>query len=186
MRSKVNRIFLVLVLGATSSALAEPASTDDRHPADAGGVAAVASIDIPDEAQAAVDLVDAFGEALGSADFDQVKAMLDSNVIVLEGGRVESSRSEYLDHHARSDAKFLSGAEMTLLQRRARIEGSTAWVASESEIHARDDGKPLVLLSTETMVLSNTPSGWKIVHIHWSSRPKPTSASGADATPTTE
>jgi ketosteroid isomerase-like protein len=45
-------------------------------------------------------------------------------------------------------------------------------VGTESELHASKDGKPITLLSTETMVLKNTPNGWRIVHIHWSSRPK--------------
>ncbi|WP_379655388.1 nuclear transport factor 2 family protein [Pseudoxanthomonas sp. UC19_8] len=50
--------------------------------------------------------------------------------------------------------------------------GELAWVGSESELHASKDGKPLTLLSTETMVLKRGTQGWRIVHIHWSSRPK--------------
>jgi ketosteroid isomerase-like protein len=34
------------------------------------------------------------------------------------------------------------------------------------------DGKEATMLSTETMVLRRGTSGWKIVHIHWSSRIK--------------
>ena len=33
-------------------------------------------------------------------------------------------------------------------------------------------GKALSLLSTESMVLRKTGADWRIVHIHWSSRPK--------------
>jgi ketosteroid isomerase-like protein len=57
-------------------------------------------------------------------------------------------------------------------RRRARVSGDLSWVATESELHATDDGKPMTLLSTETMVLRKTDGGWRIVHIHWSSRPK--------------
>lgn len=164
-------LVLVLAVAVPGHAHVSPADThskpSEKTPASA------AEIDVPDEAQAAVEVVEAFGVALSKADYGQVEAMLDPDVIVLEGGGVESSRSEYLGHHARADAGFLARAEKTLLQRRARIEGNTAWVASKSELHARKDGQPLVLLSTETMVLSNTPSGWRIVHIHWSSRPTP-------------
>lgn len=172
MRTNVDLVWIVLAMSVAISAQAQTASTGEPSE-ESAGAATAADLDVPSEAQPAVDVVDAFGEALAAADFEQVEAMLDPNVIVLEGGGVESSRSEYLGHHARSDAKFLSGAETTLLQRRARIADGTAWVASESEIHARNDGKPQVLLSTETMVLSDTPSGWKIVHIHWSSQPSP-------------
>ena len=34
------------------------------------------------------------------------------------------------------------------------------------------DGKTIIILSTETMVLKRSGSTWKIVHIHWSSRKK--------------
>lgn len=182
MITKVELIWIVLAFGVAISVPAQTVSTGN-HPEESAGAAPAANIDVPDEAQPAVDLVDAFGEALAAGDFEQVEAMLDPNVIVLEGGGVESSRREYLSHHARSDASFLAGAERMLLQRRARTDGATAWVASESELHARKDGSPLVLLSTETMVLGNTPSGWRIVHIHWSSQSK-SAASAADASQT--
>ncbi len=34
------------------------------------------------------------------------------------------------------------------------------------------DPKPTTLLNTETVVLKDTGADWRIVHIHWSSRPK--------------
>ncbi|XHS30711.1 nuclear transport factor 2 family protein [Pseudoxanthomonas sp. UC29_72] len=80
--------------------------------------------------------------------------------------------TEYLDGHAKHDAEFLKGAHVQLKQRTAKAVGELAWVGSESELHASKDGKPLTLLSTETMVLKRGTQGWRIVHIHWSSRPK--------------
>ena len=82
----------------------------------------------------------------------------------------ERSREEYLGHHAVSDAAFLKGAHRQLLRQRARTAGEFAWVGTESELHAQKDGKPLTVQSTETMVLKQTADGWRIVHIHWSSR----------------
>ena len=61
---------------------------------------------------------------------------------------------------------------MQLKQRTAQATGDLAWVGSESELHATKDGKPLTVLSTETMVLKRGKAGWRIVHIHWSSRTK--------------
>ena len=52
-------------------------------------------------------------------------------------------------------------------------EGDVAWVATESLLEAKEDGKDLLLLSTETMLLRKTDAGWTIVHIHWSSRKAP-------------
>jgi ketosteroid isomerase-like protein len=89
-------------------------------------------------------------------------------VQVLESGGAERSRAEYLQHHARADAEFLKGARVRVLRRTARAEGALAWVATESELEA--GGK--THLGTETMVLARSAGGWRIVHIHWSSRPK--------------
>ncbi|HSM12124.1 MAG TPA: nuclear transport factor 2 family protein [Lysobacter sp.] len=128
--------------------------------------------DVPAEASAAVAVAERFGAALAAGDLATVESLLDPDVLILESGGAERSREEYLGHHAKSDAQFLKGTHSQLTRRRARVEGDLVWIGSESELHASRDGKPLTLLSTETMLLRNTADGWKIVHIHWSSRPK--------------
>ena len=128
--------------------------------------------DVPAEASAAVAVAERFGAALAAGDLATVESLLAPDVLILETGGAERSREEYLGHHAKSDAQFLKGSHSQLTRRRARAEGDLVWIGSESELHASRDGKPLTLLSTETMLLTNTPDGWKIVHIHWSSRPK--------------
>ena len=127
---------------------------------------------IDEQAQPAVAVVEQFSKALQSANFDQVRALLADDVLILESGGAERSREEYLGHHAISDATFLKGAHVQVKQRTARVEGPLAWVGTESELHATKDGKALTLLSTETMILKKTGADWRIVHIHWSSRPK--------------
>ena len=128
--------------------------------------------DVPAEASAAVAVAERFGAALAAGDLATVESLLDRDVLILESGGAERSREEYLGHHAKSDAQFLKGTHSQLTRRRARVEGDLVWIGSESELHASRDGKPLTLLSTETMLVRNTADGWKIVHIHWSSRPK--------------
>jgi ketosteroid isomerase-like protein len=127
-------------------------------------------LDVPEAAQAAAATVDRFFEALSAGDIDRAGAELDPDVIILESGGAEYSAAEYLGGHARQDAEFLKGAQYEPGRRTARCSGDLAWVASESELHVQDDGKPVTLVSTETMVLRSTETGWKIVHIHWSSR----------------
>lgn len=124
------------------------------------------------QAQPAVAVVEQFSKALQAANFDQVRALLADDALILESGGAERSREEYLGHHAISDAAFLKGAHVQVKQRTARTEGPLAWVGTESELHATKDGKALTLLSTETMILKRTGADWRIVHIHWSSRPK--------------
>lgn len=129
------------------------------------------SSDVPAAAHPAVDTVTAFGTALAAGDFAEVERLLDPAVIILESGGAERSRAEYLGHHAQSDARFLAAANVIPVRRVARVDGALAWVASEGETHANRNGVPMTLLSTETMVLAKSAEGWRIVHVHWSSRP---------------
>lgn len=127
-------------------------------------------IDVPDAAKAAAATVDRFFAALSAGDLDRAGAELDANVIILESGGVERSAAEYLGGHAKSDAEFLKSAEHQPGRRIARASGDLAWVASDNDLVIQKDGKPVTIASAETMVLRRTGSGWKIVHIHWSSR----------------
>ncbi len=169
-RSLATSLAFALALGgaATASAQTKP-STHTHHSAPAP---AAPSQDVSPAAQHAVSVVERFNTALAAGDLKAVGSLLSADVLILETGGAERSRDEYLGHHAIGDAKFLKGTHSEIMRRTARIDGSLAWVGTESELHASKNGKPITLLSTETMVLKNTPAGWQIVHIHWSSRPK--------------
>jgi ketosteroid isomerase-like protein len=131
----------------------------------------------PDLAPAAADavkVVDAFSEAIRTNHLDLARDQLDPQVLILESGGAEHGRDEYMAGHAVEDAAFMGNATVQIRHRRARAEGDFAWVATESTLQAIDEGKPLSLSSTETMLLKRTAQGWKIVHVHWSShRNKP-------------
>lgn len=154
----------IAVDGKSTNPLASPAQPAAATPN--------VQVDVPAAAESAVAVVDQFGRALASGDLETAGTLLEADVLILEAGGAERSRGEYLGHHAISDAAFLKGTHSKLKQRRARIYGDMAWVGSESELHASKDGKPLTLLSTETKVLERIGAGWRIVHVHWSSRPK--------------
>lgn len=166
-------LICVLALGGAMTATAQtkpaPPAAHADHPQPA---ASAPQLDVAPAAQPAVVVVERFGKALAAADFKTVEALLAPDVLILETGGAERSRSEYLGHHAISDAQFLKGTHNQLKRRRALAAGDLAWVGTESELHASKDGKPLTLLSTETMVLKKAGADWRIVHIHWSSRPK--------------
>ena len=69
------------------------------------------------------------------------------------------------------DAEFLKTANVALGNRSGVVVGDLAWIATESELKTQG-AKPLNLVSTETMVLKRTAQGWRITHIHWSSKQK--------------
>lgn len=127
---------------------------------------------IAEDAAPAVAVVASFSAALQAGDVDRATAWLADDVLILESGGAERSRAEYLSHHAAADAAFLKGAKVQVRHRTAHADGDTAWVATESDVQAVRDGRELVLSSTETMILRRSGGQWRIVHIHWSSRPK--------------
>jgi ketosteroid isomerase-like protein len=129
--------------------------------------------DVPEKARAAVATVDRFFAALAAGDLDRAGAELDADLIVLESGGGEYSAAEYLGGHARHDAEFLKDAELAPARRVARISGDLAWVASEGELRVQKQSESATYASAETMELLSTADGWKIVHIHWSSRASP-------------
>ena len=157
---------LALALAVVSPAMAQATQPHAHHPA----AAASADVDVPVTAEAAVAVAERFNRALSSGDLATVEALLAADVLILESGGAERSREEYMGHHAVSDAAFLKGAHRQGPVERAA--GEFAWVGTESELHAQKDGQPLTVQSDETMVLKETADGWRIVHIHWSSRTK--------------
>jgi ketosteroid isomerase-like protein len=168
------RLALILITAFASPAFAQTAPREHDHPT-AGSSGA--DINVPAAAKDAVAAVDRFSAALSRGDLTMAGAELDPNVLILESGGAERSAAEYLGGHAKSDADFLKTAHQQLRHRSAQASGDFAWVASESELHLQKDGKPVTVLSTETMLLQRRAAEWKIVHIHWSSRKRdPSSA----------
>lgn len=169
MKSTVFAMTLVALL-ASPIAHAHGKEKHDPSKMAAGRDTMKAELSVAPAATEAVAAVERFSTALGAGDLTVAGVELDPNVLILESGGVERSRDEYLGGHAKSDAAFLEGAQITLKRRTANASGELAWVGSESEIHAMKGDKMLMIASTETMVLRKSAQGWKIVHIHWSSR----------------
>jgi ketosteroid isomerase-like protein len=149
-------------LGATSAALLI-----------FSGAGAVTSPAAPESVHEPIAVVDAFQQALLAGDIARAASYLDPDVVILESGGAEWSAQEYLSGHARADVDFLKAARITPGARSARVEGNLAWVASLVRFETEREGKPVVIDGAETMVLRLAADGWKIVHIHWSSRAGP-------------
>ena len=116
-----------------------------------------------------VAVVDQFFGALAAGNAKAASALLDPAVLIYESGGVERSRSEYAAEHLGADAAFLKAAKHKLLSRKGDAVGELAWVAPEARLTA-PGAKPTDIVTTETVILRKEPAGWRIVHIHWSSR----------------
>jgi mono/diheme cytochrome c family protein/ketosteroid isomerase-like protein len=112
----------------------------------------------------------ALHNALSAGDAARVQSLLDSKVMIIEGGNVERSLKEYAAHHLPADLKFMKGVTYKLERQAGDSSGELAWVVSEARLTGTSDGKPVALATTETLVLKNAGGAWKVVHIHWSSR----------------
>lgn len=162
---KLRRVFAAALAAAFAMPLAATAHEEAKS---AGLVASAVSA----QAQPAVAVVERFSAALQAGDLETAGSLLAEDVLILESGGAERSRAEYLGGHAGHDAEFLKQVRVQVLRRTAKAAGDFAWVGTESQMHGRKDGKPTTVLSTETMLLQRGADGWRIVHVHWSSRPK--------------
>ncbi len=97
-------------------------------------------------------------------------AALAPDVLIFESGGAERSRAEYQSHHMKSDMAFLDQMQSDVIRRNESVQGNTAWIVTESRIRGRYKENDIDLISTETAVLQHAEDGWKIVHLHWSSR----------------
>ena len=112
----------------------------------------------------------AFHAALTGGNEQAVIAALAPDVLIFESGGAERSRAEYESHHMRSDMAFLKQMRSSVTRRNETVQGDTAWIVTESRIHGRYKDSDIDLVSIETAVLERGMDGWKIVHLHWSSR----------------
>jgi ketosteroid isomerase-like protein len=114
-------------------------------------------------------VVDAFHDALRRGDTADAAALLSDDALIFESGGVERSKAEYAAHHLPADAAFAKGVSSQVTRRSGGSSGPLAWVASEGRTKGTYKGKPVDLVTTESMVLRRERATWRIVHIHWSS-----------------
>ncbi len=123
----------------------------------------------PSAADEVRTVVEEFHAALAAGDSTRALEYLHPEVVVYEAGHAESL-AEYRSGHLASDIEFsravtfetvrdavIVGRELSLYLREYTMTGTFR----DREIDAH---------GVETMVLESTEEGWKIRHIHWSSR----------------
>lgn len=164
-------LFAALALGAASlSPLRAAADAVGGPAARMHGSATVTAHADGEAAKAALAVVERFERALAGADRKAALDALAPDLVVFESGHAERSREEYAASHLDADIAFLKTAQTTRVSRRATAAGDGAMVLSENQVRSESDGKTTNRISLETLLLRNTADGWRITHIHWSSR----------------
>jgi len=121
-------------------------------------------------AEAAVKTVDGFMAALAGGQFETARQLMTQDAVVMANGVVLGPRDAYIAGPAKKVAAALQSSQRQLLDRKVDAGGNVALVLSEKLVKPAKQGVPAEVL-IETMVLARTPQGWKVAHIHWSTRP---------------
>lgn len=114
-------------------------------------------------------VVHAFHEALAAGDSARALELLHPRVRVFEGGHAETL-SQYRAGHLAADMDYSAAMGRELLSE--HVDGGEGWALylSEYRMAGTFRGDAVDVRGTETMVLLRTADGWRIRHIHWSSR----------------
>ena len=125
--------------------------------------------------EAAVDelavraVVQGFKDALAAGDSTAALGYLHPDLVVYEAGHAETL-AEYRAGHLAADMEFSAAVETTVLEQGVIVRPEMALWVSESESKGEFRGQAIDSRGTETVVLLPTDAGWKILHVHWSSR----------------
>jgi ketosteroid isomerase-like protein len=120
-----------------------------------------------DEA-AARSVATGFARALAAGDSSAAIALLHPDVVIFEGGAWESL-SDYRRGHLAADMRALQGLKQETQRDIVTISGDFALI---TRAYSTSGERVVDSAGAESMVLLRTPDGWKIRHIHWSSRPR--------------
>jgi ketosteroid isomerase-like protein len=123
----------------------------------------------PEESAAIRSVVEGFKAALAAGDSTAALGYLHPDLVVYEGGHAESL-AEYRAGHLAADMEFAAAVETTALTQGLVVRPDMALWVSESETKGEFRGRAIDSRGTETIVLVRTDDGWKILHVHWSSR----------------
>ena len=142
----------------------------------------LALISAPVSAAEPAEVVDAFHAALTGGDAKAASALLAPDALIFEAGHVERSTAEYVGGHLAGDIAHAAKTRTAYSARRCLLSPDQAVIATETVSTATDGTDPRI--GTETMVLKKLGAGWRIGHIHWSSRKLGPKQTAPKSTPT--
>lgn len=115
-------------------------------------------------------VVEQFHAALKRGDAVEATALLADTVVIYEEGEAELSKAQYASSHLQADIAFMAGMTETTIDRRSGASNDLAWVITQGRTKGLYHERIIDSETTETMILQRFADGWKIVHVHWSSK----------------
>ena len=110
-----------------------------------------------------------FKAALAGGDSTAAIGYLHPDLVVYEAGHAESL-AEYRSGHLGADMEFAAAVATQPVEQGLIVREDMALWVSEGESRGEFRGRQIESHGTETIVLIPTDAGWKILHVHWSSR----------------
>ncbi len=117
-----------------------------------------------------VEVVESFHAALASGDSATALGLMLEVAVIFEAGGAEMSRQEYRNHHLAADIEFSMAVDRVVTDQRVDAGDDVAWVLTRSATAGTFRDQSVDAVGVETMILVRTEEGWRISHIHWSSR----------------
>ncbi len=124
---------------------------------------------VPDTS-GALAAVRAFHVALVAGDAERALSLLDEDATIQEGGRREA-KATYARDHLAADIAYARAVRVERTEWRVRVVGDAAWVTSTSRAAGDYQGRAVYASGEELVVLQRRDAMWRIVGVHWSSRP---------------
>lgn len=121
------------------------------------------------DAEAVRATVHAFHAALAAGDSTTALGHLAPDVVIHESGRSETL-DEYRSGHLRADVAFAAAVRREVTDEAVATWGDAALYTARSRATGRWRERDVDAQGVETVVLVRTPEGWRIRHVHWSSR----------------
>ena len=167
MRSRpVLGLFLFLALGIAGCD--EPPADDASEPV--GQPDEGAAEDLSPEQDEVRSTVHAFHEALSEGDRERVLDLLDPDALIYEAG-VPETVEEYRAEHLDIDIEFAEAVSRHIITERVELlRDDAALYMAETHAEGTFRGNDVNSAGVETMVLQEGDDGWRILHVHWSSR----------------
>jgi ketosteroid isomerase-like protein len=110
-----------------------------------------------------------FKAALVAGDSTAAIGYLHPDLVVYEAGHAESL-AEYRAGHLAADMEFAAKVATRPVEQGLIVREDMALWVSEGDSRGEFRGRQVESHGTETIVLIPTDAGWKILHVHWSSR----------------
>jgi ketosteroid isomerase-like protein len=114
-------------------------------------------------------VVDGFHAALAAGDSVRALGFLHPDLVVFESGHAETM-AEYRTGHLASDIEFSRGVGFETVRDTVVTGSDLSFYIREYHVTGTFRDREIDAPGVETMVLTPSPEGWKIRHIHWSSR----------------